>query len=505
MTFAKKMRAKLFDLEAGKLIAIIHDNDRRDLGIQPLDRLQITNPAKKKSIVTIVDVTETMVSENEIGLFEDVYPLLGIAGREELEVSVVPRPDSVKMIKKKMDGLELGADELRKIVRDIGENKIDDIELSAFMSAVYIHGFSLNETVAMTKALIENGQTLKLSKGPVVDKHSIGGVNGRATMIVVPIVCSEGFFMPKTSSRSITSAAGTADSMEVLCNVKLGLEEIKKVTEKIGGVISWGGAVDLAPVDDKIIKVEHPLSLDPEGQVIASVMAKKASVGAKYVVIDIPVGSEVKIKSKQKAEGMAKKFIEVGKQLGMKVEVVLTDGAEPCGKAFGAALEARHALQILEGKFYDNLAQKSCELSGTLFELTGKTKKGDGTKLAREILKSGRALKKMQEIIRAQGGKVFSSQQVKVGQYTESVYSEAEGEISKINIKLLSEIARTAGAPADKGAGVLLEVENRDKVKEGQLLFTIHADNRQKLEYAKKFCGKNNVIELEKIILEKFT
>ena len=499
------MRTKRFDLEAGKLVAILHEKDRMEFGIQALDRIEIFNPKMKKRIVTIVDVTKTMVKPGEIGLFKDVYESLGIRDEEILEVKAIPTLETLKIIKKKLDGLELSAEEIRKIVADVGENRIDDIELSAFMTAVFIHGFSLRETVAMTKSMIENGETIKFGKGKVVDKHSIGGVNGRATMIVVPIICSQGLLMPKTSSRSITSSAGTADAMEVLCNVNLGLNDIRRITEKVGGVISWGGAVDLAPVDDKIIKVEHPLSLDPDGQVIASVMAKKASVGAKYLVIDIPVGPEVKVKSRQKAEGMARKFIEVGKQLGIKVEVVLTDGTEPSGKAFGPALEARYAMQILEGKFYDNLGQKGCELAGTLLELAGKARKGKGIALAKKILKSGIALKKMREIIKAQGGKIFSSEEISVGKHTAAFYSKGEGEISKINVRILSEAARIAGAPADKGAGILLAVEANGHVREKQLLFTVYADNAEKLEYAKKFCEKNNPIELEEIILEKLT
>jgi len=503
MAYAQKMKAKLFDIEAGKYISVIHECDAKQLAVFPLDRVEIFNPRTKKRIVTVADLTDSVVKENEIGLFEDVRKIIGAKEKDILSVSAVPQPESVKLIKKKMDKQALTEKEIMEIVKDLSDNKLSEIEASAFVSAIYINGFSLEETISMTKALVKDGERLNIEKEPVVDKHSIGGVNGRTTMILVPIIASQGLYIPKTSSRSITSSAGTADAMEILSNVCLSLEQIKKITEKIGGVIAWGGAIDLAPADDKIIKIEHPLSLDPNGQVIASVMGKKASVGARYVVIDIPVGPNTKVKTKEKAEAMARKFIEVGKSLGMKVEVVLTDGSKPCGKAFGPALEAKLVMEILEGKLYDELAEKACDLSGILLELAGKERKGMGAIKAKEILKNGKALKKMQEIIKAQGGKIFSSDQIKLSPLKKKILSEKEGEIENINVKILNEVARIAGAPADKKAGVMLKAEDGQKIRLNDVLYEIYAENRRKLELAAKYAQKNNAIELQEIIIEE--
>jgi len=498
------MKAKLLDIEAGKLIAIMNEVDAKEFGLFPLDRVEIINHRTKKIVVTVVDTTDTMVGVDEIGIFEDVKKILKAKESDSLEVMAVGRPKSVAFIRKKIEGKKLKPDEIRAIVDDLSSNRLSEIEASAFMAAIYILGLDLDEIVAMTKALIEDGKQLSFEGEPVLDKHSIGGVNGRATMIVVPIIAAAGYMIPKTSSRSITSASGTADAMEVLCNVSLSLEEIKEITERIGGVIAWGGAVDLAPADDKIIKIEHPLSLDPEGQVIASVMAKKASVGAKFVVIDMPVGPDVKVRTKEQAEEMALKFLEVGKRLGMKLEVVLTNGSEPSGRAFGPALEAKYVMEILEGKIDDNLAQKSCELAGTLLELAGAAKKGEGCRMATGLLNSGEALKKMQEIIKAQDGKILSSEEITLGKYKRTINSTADGQISKINVTLLNTIARIAGAPADKKAGLMLFVEESDNVKKGVPLYEIYAENQRKIELAEKFAKQHQVIEMERIILEKF-
>lgn len=502
-SYIQIMKSKCLDIETGKPIVLLNEIDARELGLMPLDRVEIYNKKTKKSVIAIVDITDSLVKENEIGLFKNVCQMISGKKEDLVDVKAVPKPESLKFIKKKLDGEKLTDREIKDIVRDISLNKISEIELSAYMSAIYIHGLDLDETVSMTKALIENGKTISFTKDKILDKHSVGGINGRATMLIVPIVAAAGYSIPKTSSRSITSAAGTADAMEVLADVKLNFDKIKKITQKVGGVICWGGAVDLAPADDKIIKVEHPLSLDPEGQVIASVMAKKAAVGTKYLVIDLPIGQDVKIKTREQARGMAKKFVEVGKRLGIKVEVVITNGTEPSGKAFGPALEAKYVLEILEGKFFDNLAQKSCELAGTLFELVGKTK--NGTEYAKEILKSGKALKKMKEIIKAQGKRIDSSKEIHLAKFKQVIKSKYEGEISRIKVKELINIARISGAPFDKKAGVFLLVDEGQKIKKGQALFEIYAENKRKLELAKKHAIDIQPIELEKIILEKFS
>lgn len=503
--YVKSMKARPFDIESGKMISILHINTAKELGLFPLDRIEIYAPRTRRRTICVMDATETMLKENEAGMFKDVQRMLGIRMGEKVLVQAVPAPESVCFIKKKLDGCVLSEEEIRAIVRDMGQNKLSEIESAGFVSAVYIHNFNDSETVAMAKALADDGLKIKFKGKPVLDKHCVGGTNGRTTMIIVPIIAAAGYYIPKTSSRSITSAAGTADVMEVLANVSLSVKKIKEVVKKAGGMVAWGGALDLAPVDDKIIKIEHPFALDPTGQIIASVMAKKASVGARYVVIDLPVGPDVKIQTKERAKAMAKKFIAVGKSLGMKVEAVITDGTEPCGPAFGPALEAKHVMEILEGRRFGNLAQKSCELAGVLLELVGKTKKGKGVEYAKKILLSGKALKKMKEIIVAQGKNALSSSEIGEAPFKKVIRAGQSGEISKINVRQCTQVARIAGAPADKKAGLLMNVEVSSHVKKGQPLFEIHAENRRKLELALQYVRKNKIMDMRSIILEKFT
>ncbi|MDO8624728.1 MAG: AMP phosphorylase [Candidatus Diapherotrites archaeon] len=501
--YAQKMKAKVLDIESRTLISILHAQDCRELGVLPMERVELTSPKTKKSIVTVVDTTTSMVEPNEIGIFKDVQKELGVKDGDALMVSPSLQPQSVKFIKKKLRGLELAPEEITAIVNDIAKNRLSEIEASAFMTAVYIHGNTLPEIVAMTKALAMGGDHVDIQKKPVVDKHSIGGINGRVTMILVPIIAAAGAFIPKTASRSITSAAGTADAMEVLCDVELSVAQIKSITEKIGGVIAWGGGVSLAPGDDKIIQIEHPMALDPEGQVIASVMAKKFAVGAKFLVIDIPVGPDMKVDSRERAEALARRFVEVGKKLGMRMEVVLTDGTEPVGRAFGPALEAKVALETLEGKRFDNLGEKACELAGILLELCGKAPKKKGLVMAKNILKSGKAYQKMQEILHAQNARIFKSEQIKSAKLKETVLSDSDGEIASINVRRLVEIARLAGAPGDAQAGVMLLIDKGNSVTRGRPLMEIHSNNPQKMMLAKKLAQDASGIELHKVVLEK--
>ena len=501
--YSQIMKVKLFDIEAKRMICLLNRVDAVEFGIFPLDRVEIKVLETRKKIVTVVDVTETMVKPNQIGVFKSVKEKLGLEKGTSVKVTPVPKPVSLDYIKKKLDGKELSELELRSIVNDIGKNALSEIESSAFIASVYIHGYTLRETIAMTKALSDNGKQLKISKKNVVDKHCIGGTNGRTTMIIVPIVAAAGCFIPKTSSRSITSAAGTADVMEVLANVSLSLKKIKDITSRIGGVIVWGGALELAPVDDEIIKIEHPFCLDPPGQVIASVMAKKASVGSKFLVIDLPVGPDVKIQSVELAKEMAKKFTAVGKSLGINTRVLITDGTQPIGRAFGPVLEAKYVMQILEGEFFDELAEKSCKLAGTILEMSGKTKKGGGYALAKEILKNGKALKKMKEIIRAQGGKILKSSDVpKPGKGAE-ILSKEDGQIEKINIRECNKIARIAGCPGDKKAGLYLLVKDGEIIKKNQPIFKIFSSNKRKLKLATNYANMQRVVETDRIVIEE--
>jgi AMP phosphorylase len=422
-------------------------------------------------------------------------------------VDIIPttRPESVEYIKKKMRGEELAQEEIRAIVRDIVEGNLSDIELSAYVTSVYTNDMNIREITDLTKAMVETGETIEFDKGPIFDFHSIGGVPGnKVTLLVVPIVAAAGLIMPKTSSRAISSACGTADIFEVLASVTLSAREIKNISERVGGVIAWGGGVNIAPADDIIIRAEYPLAIDPYSQVIASVMAKKKAVGADYFLLDIPIGEHTKVPDEKLARKYARDFIELGERLDMKVECAITYGGQPIGRAIGPALEAKEALMALEGKDVpSSVMEKACGLSGILLEMAGVVH-SSGKEYAKKLVKEGKALEKLKEIIEAQkGDPKVKSDDIKVGEYKFDVSMNVGGYVAQIHNKQLFKVARAAGSPHDKGAGLYLHKKKGDKIDKGDVLFTIYADNNRKLENARSVAQRLSPIYVEGMVLER--
>jgi len=483
-----KLNATKIPIRVGnKFIAIMNEKRAHFLDLHEGDRV-ILKIKGKNPLTSIVDITKNSeLSENSIGLYEDTWEKLGAKYGDDVFVSIAEKPISTTYIKNKLDGKRLDAKEINAIIKDVVEEDLSDVEISYFVAGCYVHGLTDEETANLTKAIVNNGQRLKFKGKIVADKHCIGGVPGnRTTMIVVPIITAAGITMPKTSSRAITSPAGTADTMEALANVTNDANKLKRIAEKVGGFITWGGGVDLAAADDKMIRARHPLSLDPQGMLLASIMAKKYSVSANRVLIDIPIGPQVKIKTKKTAKVLKSRFLKLGKMLGMKVKVILSDGDQPIGHGIGPNLEALDVLKVLQNDpdAPKGLREKSLKMAGILLEMCGKAGILGGRRMAEKILKSGKAYEQMMRIIDAQGRKRNS---LRPGKFSKIVHAGKEGKITEINNKLVSHVARTAGAPRDMTAGLYLHKKLKDTVKKGEPLYTIYADSKERLDYTSQY------------------
>lgn len=503
MVYSLTLKAKIIDISADYPIIILNENSAKKINANHLDRMQLK--IGDKTSTCVLDLSHSYIDENTVGLFKDTAIDLGINEGDEIKVNVLPHPKSIDYIISKIKNKTLNAEQLREIVKDINLNNISETELSAFVTSVYINGFNLDETKDFCKELIEIGDKIEFNEDKILDKHSIGGINGRVSMIITPIIASLGYKIPKTASRSITSAAGTADSMEVLAPVSFTVDEIKDIILKVGGVVSWEGKFDLCPVDNKIIKIEHALGVNPEGIMIGSILSKKKSIGSTHLVIDIPVGPEAKVKDKENGERLAKKLIAIGKSLDINIKALLTDGSCPCGNSFGPALEAKSVLEVLENKYFDSLANKACAISGELLELAGHVKDGEGYNYSKEIITSGKALEKFKEIIKAQGGNIFSSEEVPKAKFTKQIISPEDGKITTYSIKQFTKIATLLGAPVDKQAGVLLLKKLGSEVKKGDILFELHSNSEQKLEFTENYLKDNFPASFEKMVLEEFS
>jgi len=474
----------------GPMVAILNQKDAKKLDLHSADRLLVQD--RKKDVVCILDISESRkaVPEGKIGLFEEVLDALGVKQGHEVTIKLTGKPESVAHIRKKLYGQPLTYTELLHITDDITHDRLSDIEKTYFVAASFTRGMSIDEIVHLTKAMVETGKQLQFP-GITLDKHSIGGVPGnRTTMVVVPIIAAAGFTMPKTSSRAITSPAGTADTMECLATVELSEKKIKSIVSRTGGCMVHGGSMALAPADDKIIEVEHPLSIDAEGQLLASVMAKKYSIRAKHVLIDIPMGKNTKAATRKEALHLKKMFEIVGRKLHMNVKVIITDGSQPIGYGVGPLLETQDVLSILNNDpaAPRDLREKSLMMAGLLLEMTGTYKKGMGKKKAQQLLESGKALRKMHEIINAQGRREMPT----LGKYMYTLRSRSSGKVSGIDNAFIAKVARVAGAPEDKGSGLLLNKKVGESVQRGEELYTIYAESQFNLDQALEFLKKKN-------------
>lgn len=497
------MRLKARDLDiatGGPLIAIMHEDEAKALDIHVGDRIRLTN--NRRFCHAVIDLTAStkFAPEGTIILVDEVLKKLRLRKDQYVNIELAGKPSSIQFIKKKLDGFKLTESEITQIVQDIVDKRLSDVELTYFVSACYTHMLDTSETVALTKAMINTGDRLHFKTKPIVDKHCIGGVAGnRTTPIVVPILAAAGLTVPKTSSRSITSPAGTADTVEVFCPVSFPIEKMQKIIKKTGACMVWGGAINLAPADDVIIRVEHPLSIDARSQLLASILAKKASVSSTHVLIDIPVGVGAKIENRKHALSLKSAFERIGKAVGLKIFTVITDGSQPIGNGFGPALEARDIIHVLSGSHHAplDLKRKSIILAGKMLEMAGKAKKGKGFQKALKIVQSGQAYVKFFEIIKAQGGRQVDAEDIKIGKYTHDVKAPHTGIITHIDNKGISKIARIAGAPKNSGAGLFLHVRKRDYVKKDDVLFTIYSESRARLNFAIDLQKKIHDIEIK--------
>jgi len=488
-----KLKTRLLDIQAGgRNIAVLNEGTASLLGIHSSDRVEII--CANKHVVAIAN-TASNFPRDYIGLYDETSKKLGIESGQRIDVRLAELPESLHYVQAKIRNERLRENEINLIVKDIVERHLSDIELASFVTALYVHGLSIDEIEALSKAMVKTGGTLALDKKPVLDKHSIGGIPGdKTTILIVPIIAAAGFIIPKTSSRAVTSPAGTADRVEALCPVNLSIEEIKQVVQKTNGCMVWGGALELAPADDIFIQVEYPLAIDP--MLLPSIMSKKKAIGATHVVIDIPTGRGAKIETNGDAQDLAYDFIDLGKRLGINVQCGITFGEQPVGYTVGPALEAREALSAIMGNSPTDLREKATSIAGILFEMVGVK---NGKRKAEQLLKSGKAERKLREIIQAQGGDPkIKPEDVEVGGKRAEVTTDKEGTVLWISNEDVAKIAKEAGAPKDKGAGLMLHVKLGDQIKKDQVLFEIFAERGTRLESAIELANRLQPIGLSK-------
>lgn len=477
----------------------------RTEGFQALMKIEIYIQGKSTPVLAVLNIVDdaAIVDIHQLGLSTQAFKQ--VAKEQGTPVTIAPAkpPLSLKAVHKKIAGEQLNSQAFHLICQDIIENRYSKMEIAAFLVACSHNGLEREEVFYLTKAMVDSGKKLNWGERIVVDKHCIGGLPGnRTTMIVMPIVAAHGLLMPKTSSRAITSPAGTADTMEVFAEVELSIQTMQAIVQQHRGMLAWGGTAKLAPVDDILISVERPLSMDSNGQLVASILSKKIAAGSTHLLIDIPVGASAKISNNQEALKLRKLFEYIGDLFALHIEVVFTDGSQPIGNGIGPVLEAKDVEKILKNHpdAPADLREKSLRLAGRIIEFDPNVRGGQGYAIACDILTSGRALEKMQAIILAQGKQPEKEEKPAL---TYPVKAQNQGYIYAINNLKIANIASLAGAPIDKLAGIYLAKKVGDKVNKGDVLYTIHASFQSDFMFAKQLADEGGVYTIKPQVSDK--
>lgn len=447
----------------------------------------------RRMLATLNIVQNESLGVDEVGLSEPAWLALLPGAGERVVIAHAPSVDSLTSVRAKIYGQPLDEGALHGIVRDIVENRYSAIEMAAFIAAASGDHLSLEEVIWLTKAMVQTGTQLHWPQPLVVDKHCIGGLAGnRTTPIVVAIATELGLILPKTSSRAITSAAGTADTMAMLAPVDLDETQTRHVVEACGGCIVWGGAMNLAPADERLIRIERALDVDSVGQLVASVLSKKIAAGSAHVVIDVPVGPTAKVRSHAEAEVLATLLRRVASAFGLQLRVLISDGTQPIGRGVGPALEAHDVLAVLRNEPHApiDLRERALTVAAAILELGGAANAETSLAMATTCLETGRAWQRFQSICVAQGGMRTPGKAA----YQQVVPAAQQGRVTAIDNRRLSRVAKLAGAPAAPLAGLTLDAHLGETVAGGQPLFTLHAESPGELAYAMEYVSRHPCI-----------
>jgi thymidine phosphorylase len=471
----------------------------RSEGFEALSRILIKHNSRS-IIATLNVVKDGLLAPGEAALSEAAWRMLGAKEGDSIEISHPPALESLGKVRAKIYGKHLSETDYQEIISDVAAGRYSDVDLAAFITACAGHRLAQDEIVNLTRAMVKTGKRLSWSGGPpILDKHCIGGLPGnRTTLLVVPIVAAFGLTMPKTSSRAITSPAGTAETMETLAPVNLGLKEMYRVVEREGGCIVWGGAVRLSPAEDILIRIERALDIDSEGPMIASLLSKKVAAGSTHVLIDIPVGQKAKVRTFEAASSLSKLLSLVGGAVGLSVQTIISDGTQPVGRGIGPALEARDVLAVLQNEkdAPEDLRERALSLAGQMLEMSQGAAQGQGYKIAAKILTDGRAWQKFLNICEAQGGFHEPTR----AKFTQVIDAQNSGIVTAIDNRKLARVAKLAGAPRAPGAGLELHTPLSIRIQAGQPLYTVHAETIGELDYALEYVKSNaGIITVEEM------
>ena len=428
----------------------------------------------------------------------------------------------LEIIEKKRDKKELSKEEIEYFIEGYTNDKIADYQASALIMAMYLNGMTKQETTDLTIAMANSGEKLDLSRlnEVIVDKHSTGGVGDKVSLILLPLVASLGVPVAKMSGRGLGFTGGTVDKLESIPGYQTGIDIHKFVenVEKVG-ISMISQTLNLAPADKKIYSLRDSISCVESIPLIASsIMSKKIASGAQKIVLDVTCGSGAFMQSKEKAEALAEEMIEIGKLANKETVCVLTNMDEPLGYAVGNSLEVIEAIHFLKGDMPEDVKEVVLELGAYMVKLAGKGADIEENKARLlENIENGKGYEKFIQLVENQGGDISyikDTNQFPKANYIENVYSQKDGYIQSMNAKAIGKIVCDLGAgriqkedSIDNAVGIILNKKVSDKVEKDDVLVTIYANSKEKIEDAKKkvlevIKIENKEVEKPKMILE---
>ena len=408
---------------------------------------------------------------------------------------------AVDIIIKKRDKLELSQEEILFFVNGYARDEIPDYQAAAWVMAVLLNGMTLRETSDLTMALAHSGEMIDLS-GVVtmaVDKHSTGGVGDKTTLVVQPVVAACGLPVGKMSGRGLGFSGGTLDKMESIPGFRVDLTtaEFLEQLHSVGLVLA-GQTTELAPADGKFYALRDVTGTVPSIPLIASsVMSKKIAAGAQAIVLDVKLGLGAFMANEGEARSLAELMVSIARRAGRKAVALLSDMNQPLGQAVGNALEVKEAIATLQGSGPADFLEHCLVVAGHMLALGGLAKGEDeGKAMAAVALRDGRGWEKFKALVRAQGGEVLAvenPEKLPKTALVETLAARRDGYLAGVNARLVGEMAVLLGGgrakkgdPIDHAVGILVHHKVGDKVEAGEPLFTIHANDRDKLEHTRQ-------------------
>lgn len=461
---------------------------------------QISLIRRNEEFVVNIILSDKYIHANEIWVTNSFYEKYPIIEWDNVVVSFTQKnPVSLNAIRKKLLWKKITNEEIDAIVEDIMNNKISDLQLAYFTSTSFFYKSDVNELAYMTKATAYTGDIYRFP-WIVAGKYCIGWVPGNeTTMIVIPILASLWLTVPKTFSKAITSPAATWECVNVLMDIKFDKQEIIRLTDKVWACLVWNEWLNLAPANDRIIKVSAPLWMEPYARMISSIMAKNYAMWINHCLIDIPMWPTAKVANMIDAKRVAKHFKEIWEYLWIKMDVEITNAKEPIWRWIWACLQAREALRILQ-QHHDkskDLEDKVIFLASKLVYLCWAANSLENAeKTVKTQLKNWEAWKKMKEIITAQNGNSnIKSEDIKLGEFTYEVKAENDCIVKDIDMKYLNMAVRWLWAPKEYQAGIYLHKKLWDKVKKGEVIYTMYSPSKNKLEFVKEMISEKDFYE----------